>query len=115
MHELSIALSIIDGVLEERDRRGGVQVEAVHLNLGAFSGVDPDALEFAYTIARQGTELESSQLIINDVPVMIHCPVCQGERRPLSLHELRCSQCGTPAGEVVRGRELEIRALEIAA
>ena len=38
MHELSIAMSIVELAEEEAERRG-VQVEAVHLKLGALSGV----------------------------------------------------------------------------
>ena len=46
MHELSIAISMIDQIIEESENRGGLDVEAVHLKLGAFSGVDKDALLF---------------------------------------------------------------------
>jgi len=45
MHERSIAMSIIETVREEAERRG-VQVTAVHLRLGALSGVVKDALFF---------------------------------------------------------------------
>jgi Zn finger protein HypA/HybF involved in hydrogenase expression len=34
MHELSIAMSIVDLVQEEANSRRGFQVEAVHLKLG---------------------------------------------------------------------------------
>ena len=47
MHELSIAISMIDQITEESERRGGLDVEAVHLKLGIFSGVDKDSLHFA--------------------------------------------------------------------
>ena len=36
MHELSIAISMIDQILEESDNRGGLEVEAVHLKLGSL-------------------------------------------------------------------------------
>jgi hydrogenase nickel incorporation protein HypA/HybF len=51
MHELSIAISMIDQITEESETRGGLQVEAVHLKLGVFSGVDKDALSVAYHLA----------------------------------------------------------------
>ena len=43
MHELSIAMSIIELAQEESERRG-VHVSAVHLKLGALSGVVKEAL-----------------------------------------------------------------------
>lgn len=67
MHELSIALSIVDGVSEELALHGGSSVVAVHLRLGRLSGVVPDALLFAYDAACAGTPLEGSRLRIDEV------------------------------------------------
>ena len=50
MHELSIALSLLDQVAEEAERRGGVQVHAIHLRLGPLSGVVKEALLSAYEL-----------------------------------------------------------------
>ena len=57
MHELSIAMGIVDAAMEESQRRG-VQVSAVHLRLGALSGVVKAALMFSYEIACQDTPLQ---------------------------------------------------------
>lgn len=67
MHELSIALSMIELASEEVDRRGGGRVTALHLKLGSLSGVVKEALTFSYEIACQGTALEGSQLVIEEV------------------------------------------------
>ena len=67
MHELSIALSMIELASEEVDRRGGGRVTALHLKLGSLSGVVKEALTFSYEIACQGTPLEGSQLVIEEV------------------------------------------------
>jgi hydrogenase nickel incorporation protein HypA/HybF len=40
MHELSIAMSIVDMAQEEAERHGGAQVQAVHLKLGRLTGVE---------------------------------------------------------------------------
>ncbi len=66
MHELSIALSIVDGVREEAEKRGIASVGAVHLRLGPLAGVDRDALLFSYPMACEGTPLENSRLEITD-------------------------------------------------
>jgi hypothetical protein len=60
MHERSIAMSIIETVREEAERRG-VQVTAVHLRLGALSGVVKDALFFSCKMASQDTPLTGSR------------------------------------------------------
>lgn len=106
-------MSMIDMAAEESGRRGGAQVHAIHLRLGQLSGVVKDALLFSYEAACEGTALEGSQLIIEDVPVVIHCPACRTETTLASLQKFCCASCGMLTSEVVRGRELEVFALEI--
>ncbi len=52
---------------EEAARRGGARVTALHLKLGSLSGVVKEALTFSYGIACEGTPLEGSQLVIEEV------------------------------------------------
>ena len=112
MHELSIAMSIVDAALDESQRRG-VQVSAVHLRLGALAGVVKDALMFCYEVACQDTPLQGSQLIVEDVPVIVFCPQCQQERGLQSVQLFACPECGAPTMDVRRGKELEVFALEV--
>jgi hydrogenase nickel incorporation protein HypA/HybF len=112
MHELSIALSILE-MAEEEGARHSAKVTAIHLRLGALSGVALEALRSAYELAREPTSLAAAELVIEEVPLVTYCPVCASEQMPLSPSELRCPTCGTPTPTVVRGRELEVAALEI--
>jgi hydrogenase nickel incorporation protein HypA/HybF len=113
MHELSIAMSMVEMAEEEATRRGGVKVFAIHLKLGQLSGVFKDALLFSYEVACQGTRLEGSQLIIEEIPVVVYCPTCRVETPLASLQQFCCAACGTLTSEVVQGKELEVVALEI--
>jgi hydrogenase nickel incorporation protein HypA/HybF len=112
VHELSIAMSILDMAEEEADRRG-VEVDAIYVKLGALSGVAKDALLSAYEMARTETSLQSARLVIEDVPVMIYCPRCQAPRSVPSIQEISCSECETPSAEILQGRELQVAALEV--
>jgi len=113
VHELSIALSIVEGAEEEIQRQGGGSVFAVHLKLGPLSGVVREALAFSYQLACEGTSLEGSQLIIEEIPIRIHCTACGNEGDPVSLQCLHCGRCGATVCSVVRGAELELCALEM--
>jgi hydrogenase nickel incorporation protein HypA/HybF len=114
VHELSIALSIVEGAEEEVARQGGGHVSSVYMKLGPLSGVVKDALLFSYDLACAGTCLEGSQLVIEEIPVRIDCSQCGAERDAISMQFLQCSECGG-AGPVVRGTELEMCALEMQA
>jgi hydrogenase nickel incorporation protein HypA/HybF len=112
MHELSIAMGIVDAALDEAQRRG-VRVNAVHLRLGALSGVVKDALLFSYQVACQETPLEGSRLIVEDVPVSVFCPQCQEARTLTSIQSFACPVCGAATADVLQGKELEVFALEV--
>ena len=112
MHELSIAMSIVDMAQEEAVRRR-VHIDAVHLELGALSGVVKDALLFSYEVACGGTPLEGSRLVVKDVPIEVYCPVCKMSKILGSIQWFCCPDCGTQTPEVIHGKELMITALEL--
>jgi hydrogenase nickel incorporation protein HypA/HybF len=112
MHELSIAIGIVEAAGEEAKQRN-VQVSAVHLRLGALSGVVKDALLFSYEVACQNTPLEGSRLLIEEVPVAVYCPQCKAKHVLESVQLFACPQCGAPTGDVLQGKELEVFALEV--
>lgn len=113
MHELSIALSIIEGVSQEARKHAGATVEAVHLKLGALSGVVKDALLFSWQIACQGTTLENSRLEIEEIPVIVFCENCHTNKTLDVINNFVCPECRQPTPEIVSGRELQVTALEI--
>jgi len=113
MHELSIAMSILDGVEEEMQRHAGRCVEAVHVRIGPLSGVVKESLASAYELAREATPFAASYLVFEDAPVTVLCAYCQAERLVQSLDRFCCAECATPATNIVHGRELEITALEL--
>lgn len=112
MHELSIAMSIVDMAIEEAERRE-VAIDAVHLDLGALSGVVADALLFAYEMACAGTPLEGSRLMIREIPIEVYCPACNAQKILNSMQWFCCPECGAPTSDVLHGKELAITALEV--
>jgi hydrogenase nickel incorporation protein HypA/HybF len=113
VHELSIAMSIVELAQEESDRRGGVQIKAVHLRLGLLSGVVKEALLSSYEMACEDTPLQGSRLQVEEVPVLIFCRKCDAQLPVHSTQMFCCSVCGTPTGEVVQGKELLVVGLEV--
>jgi hydrogenase nickel incorporation protein HypA/HybF len=113
MHELSIALSILDVAGEEVERRGGPQVEAIYLRLGPLSGVVKEALVSAFELAREATPFASSRLVIEDVPIVVFCSKCDAERPVRSMQDFSCAECDTPSSKLIHGKELELSALEL--
>ncbi len=114
MHELSIAMSIVEFAQEEANRRGGARIISVRLRLGAFSGVVKEALLSSYEMACADTCLEGSQLVVEEVPLLVHCPTCNARRPVDETQWFVCPVCGAATPEIVQGKELEVTALELA-
>ena len=115
MHELSIALSILELAEEESQRRGAVEVTAIHVRVGPLSGVVASALQGAYELAREGSLLSRARLVIEETPLVIYCSSCAADGPAVSPQRLCCLRCGALAPQVVSGSELEMAALEIMA
>ena len=113
MHELSIAMSIVELAEEEAAQRGGARVDAVHLKLGALGGVVKAALLSSFELACEGTSLEGSRLVIQDVPVVVYCSACDAPRTLESIQLFISPQCKSPVSKVLEGRELQVIAMEI--
>jgi hydrogenase nickel incorporation protein HypA/HybF len=113
MHELSIAMSIVELAEEELAGRKGATVQSVHLKLGHLSGVSKEALESCYAMACFESPLAGSRLIIEEVPVSVYCAKCAEIRQLDSIQLFRCPVCGDLVSDIVSGKELQVMALEI--
>ena len=113
MHELSIAMSMIDMATEELGKNGGTKVDAIYLKLGRLSGVVKDALLFSWEVACQGTSLEGSRLVIEDIPVIVRCDKCVADRTLDSINNFFCPVCDNATPEILQGKEMMVTALEI--
>jgi hydrogenase nickel incorporation protein HypA/HybF len=113
MHELSIAMSIVELAEEESARRGNAHVNAVHLKLGDLSGVVGEALLASWDLACEESDLRGARLVIEKVRVVVYCPVCQAPRTIASVQWFLCPECNSAVSEVIAGRELQVCAMEI--
>jgi len=78
-----------------------------------LSGVAKESLLSAYDLAREVSPQADARLLIEEMPVVVHCHRCQSDQLIASIQEMRCPECGTVAGDVISGRELEVVSLEI--
>jgi len=72
-------------------------------------------LHFCFAAASKNTLCEGARLEIEEVPLTVACPSCNAIRAPSSLYSFRCSVCGSPAPNVVSGREMQLVSLELEA
>lgn len=114
MHELSLALELIELASAEAHRLGGVRVVSLRVRAGPLSGVVHDALRFSFDVATVGTAIEGARLEIEPENVVVWCGACAQARELTSALNRRCPVCAEPTPELIRGDTLELTALEVA-
>lgn len=112
MHELSIAMAVLETVAAAAARAGASRVLSIRLRVGELTTVDPAALQFAYAAATGDHPLfAGSQLQVEWVRVRIDCPTC-GEG-PALPRTVACAACGSPLTRVLAGEELDVDDVEV--
>jgi len=84
----------------------------VTLEIGALSGVVPEALEFCFEACVSGTLLEGARLDIDRVAASGFCRECNLVH-PVESYFDPCPVCGACPLEVRSGEELRVKDLEV--
>mgnify|MGYP001192957698 CR=1 FL=1 len=107
MHELSIATGIIEIATKEASEKKLTHIEEIGVKVGALTGVNPDALQFAFEAARADTPLAAAELRIEYVEISGVCRTCGRDVRVVDYGFI-CEHCGSTDLEIKQGEELEI-------
>jgi len=112
VHELSIALSVLDIVRTAAAESGLASVTIVRLRIGRASGVQSDSLRFAFDCSKAGTPAAGAALEIEEVPVGGHCNTCNKDFTHSEPYVLACPLCGGTSFRITTGDELHVLDLE---
>ncbi|TFH25917.1 MAG: hydrogenase maturation nickel metallochaperone HypA [Bacteroidia bacterium] len=110
MHELSIAISIVDTVLKQAEAASAGPVSEVNLDIGVFSGIEFESLKFSLDVATKGSILEKTVFNIHRVEAVAECPTCHHLYTPERVFS-HCPECSQPGIRLIRGTELQIKSL----
>lgn len=109
MHELSITQNIVE--IAEQNAAGRT-VSSILVEVGALSGVIPESLEFCFEACSRNTLLEGARLLIERVAGRARCRQCGTEQQLASYYDA-CTACGDFGLEILSGKELRVKQLEI--
>ena len=113
MHELGIATAALEQALAQARLAGAQQVLRIGLRVGVLSGVNADALQFAFEAILPGTAADGAVIEIESVTAVAHCAGC-GRDFIADPDDLgACPVCARPSTDFKQGRELELTRLEV--
>jgi len=113
MHEMALAASMLEIVEGTAHRIGAARVNAVWLEIGALSHVEPDALRFCFDAVTRGSLAERARLEIVVTPGTAWCMPC-GTTVALPALGAPCPQCGTYQLTVSTGESMRVMEIEVA-
>jgi hydrogenase nickel incorporation protein HypA/HybF len=112
LHELSLTQNLIEIAEEHAKRENAKTITCIIIEIGALSGVIPEAVEFAFEACTKGTMAESATLEILNVPAVGRCQDCDSETEMENLTD-GCDECGSFALDIVSGQEMTLTEMEI--
>ena len=112
LHELGLTQSLIEIAEEHARRENATVITSVTMEIGALSGVMPEAVEFAFEACSQGTLADGATLHIHRIPALGRCQTCGKESAMESLLD-GCTACDSFALDILKGQEMNLTELEV--
>ena len=113
MHEVSIALSLLD-IVEKKCREAGYHsIDSVRVRVGKASGVLPEAFAFAFEAAKKDTIARNAKFFIDVIPLGGFCSGCGRDFEMETTYILECPFCASASFKIQKGYELEVVDLDV--
>ncbi len=122
MHEFSAACSIVEAAVQAAETHDVKRVTAVNVEVGEFTFLIPEQLEFNFEIASKKTILEGARLNIKKVRGRIKCQQCRHEGEAQVQDEIpsqvamfapmKCPKCQSSATMITGGKDFVITNIE---
>lgn len=122
MHEFSAACSIVDAAVAAAVKHHAKRVTAVFIEIGQFTFLIPEQLEFNFEIASRKTVIEGAKLVITIKKGRVMCNDCGTEGEAQSIPDIpdqiamfapmKCPNCGSSATVITGGKEFIISNIE---
>jgi hydrogenase nickel incorporation protein HypA/HybF len=113
MHEITLCQNAVEIMVQQARVHGASKVTAVWLELGAFSCVEPESLQFCFELVCRETLAEGCQLHLIMLPAQCWCGNCQQDVRLTNTQQMCCPQCSGALWPVNANDGMKIKRLEI--
>lgn len=112
MHEMSLCENVLQVLEQQAQAQNFRRVKTVWLEIGALSGVEPDAMRFGFEVVTQGSLADQARLEIIVVPGQAWCLPCGCEVLVQQLYD-ECPHCGGHQLQISGGDQMRIKELEV--
>lgn len=113
MHELSIAIQIMDIVDRHLPKNEKVLLKKISLKVGKLSAVVPESLSYCIeAITKDSSYAQGVELEIIEIPVQVECRDCKqvSQVDPCSI---KCMDCDSRRIDIISGWEFSVESIEV--
>lgn len=114
MHELSLMRNVVRTVLMAAEKNSSNKVEAVTLLVGESRAFEENWAQMYFDMFAKDTLADGAKVNLEQVPITGNCINC-GEVYRIDLHNKKCCcpKCGTSEYNLITGREMIVKSIEI--
>ena len=120
MHELSMATSMVEAILDTAKKNDAIKVTEAVLEVGELTMLNPEQLKFMIDVVRENTIMENAEIIIKMIPIEIECEACGYEGEIVIDNHMdhlmavaTCPECQKPRVHVRQGQECNVKTIKI--
>lgn len=113
MHEASLAQSLLETVCRQCQEADYSKILEIRLRIGQASGVQTEALAFAFDICKKNTLAKEARLVIEQVPLKGICKKCRKSFEINDKYVFNCPNCRSTSFTISSGFEMQIVDMEV--
>jgi hydrogenase nickel incorporation protein HypA/HybF len=112
MHELSVALSIVELAEKHAIKHNAEEIEELELEIGSLAGIELQSFTFALESSVKDTMLENAKIIRHDIAGEGRCNDCEKIFPVIELFT-PCPYCNSFCVSVLKGKELRVKSIVV--
>jgi len=113
MHEMSLAVALMDEITAIAAQHQVEKVQEVELHIGVLKQVIPEVMQEAFRAASAGTQADGAHLKMVAIEAQAACRTCRNIFSPASDNFL-CPACGQGLIDILQGEEFILQSLTCA-
>lgn len=112
MHEVTLAQSVISTVENSLPKDFSKKIAYVHISIGVLSGIEKDALTFAFSIIKKDTILSNAEIVFETVNGLVICNECNFKFE-MNEFGIPCPECGSYSLKILQGKEMKVTHISV--
>ncbi|MCF6183874.1 MAG: hydrogenase maturation nickel metallochaperone HypA [Bacteroidales bacterium] len=109
---MSIVVSIVEIAEDEAKKVLAERISELELDIGTVSGIELDALNFAFESVKYKTMLKNAEIKINIIQAKSKCEDCSFEYKTDNVYNL-CPKCNSYRTHIIQGKEMKVKSVTV--